>query len=329
MQTALAAANATTAPSGASNIALEGSLRTASLAHYISKLAGESDRTQLDEPVFRSSPGSLVPKLRNDPNENGNRNLPSRTICLRHFPIWIIPQLTHPFQDKDNRGLIFPLKAVYFKLFQERPAGALTTSGNLTEILQRRHVSHPAAIWLAKKPSAWLPKPNYVVFIPANRTYGQEATRTNTKTEASREVQAPVQPPMSKSVSNLLGKATRRRYLIFIPGGRKYERKPLQEIFGDNWFPEIEEGGTKTLKLPSATEVRKRFFASKNKAAFKNDLDSLVLNPELLFIYIGMDERWVAKDDWKSQRSSRTKIKDNLELRLKINRVLRQKRASF
>ena len=117
--------------------------------------------------------------------------------------------------------------------------------------------------------------------------------------------------------------------MIFISGGRKNEREPLQVIFGDDWFPEIEEGSTQTLKLPCATEVRKRFFARKSKAALKIDLDSLVLNPELLCIYMGMDERWVGGDDWKSQQSPTTKIKDDFEFRLNINRVLRQRRASF
>ena len=66
MQTAPPAANATTAPSDASHITIEGSLKTAPLAYYISKLAGEFDHKQLYEPVFRSSPGLLVPTLRND-----------------------------------------------------------------------------------------------------------------------------------------------------------------------------------------------------------------------------------------------------------------------
>lgn len=79
----------------------------------------------------------------------------------------------------------------------------MTTSGNLTEILQLCHDSHPA-IWLAKKPPAWLPKPNYVVFIPGNRTYALEATRIDTRTDAFREVETSVQPPISKVSSTMV-----------------------------------------------------------------------------------------------------------------------------
>jgi len=92
-------------------------------------------------------------------------------------------------------------------------AGALTTSGNLTEILQQYHDSHPT-IWLAKKPPAWLPKPNYVVFIPGNRTYEQEGTRAD-KTEVCREVEASMQPPMSKVSSTMV------RRLFFCHESRK------------------------------------------------------------------------------------------------------------
>ena len=81
--------------------------------------------------------------------------------------------------------------------------GTVTTCGNLTEILRQCHESHPA-IWLATKPPAWLPKPKYVVFIPGNRTYGQEATRIDTNTEAFREVEAPMQPSMSKVSSTMV-----------------------------------------------------------------------------------------------------------------------------
>ena len=90
-------------------------------------------------------------------------------------------------------------------------------------------------------------------------------------------------------------------YLIFIPGGRKYGRKPLQDLYGDDWYPEIEKDGAETMVFPNATKVRKHFFASKNRDAFTTGLESLVLNPELLSVYMGMDERLAPVDDWKSQ----------------------------
>lgn len=118
-------------------------------------------------------------------------------------------------------------------------------------------------------------------------------------------------------------------YLIFIPGGLKYEREPSQEIFGDDWYPEIEDDGAETMVFPSASKAKKHIFASKNRDAFTTGLDNLVLNPELLSVYMGVDERWTAVDDWKSRLSSTstTKTKDDFELKLKINRVSKQRRA--
>jgi hypothetical protein len=80
--------------------------------------------------------------------------------------------------------------------------GTFSTSGNLTEILQQCHDSHPA-IWLAKKPPAWLPKPNYVVFIPSTRVYEQEASKMDIRMETFKEIDTGVEHYLSTVSSTM------------------------------------------------------------------------------------------------------------------------------
>lgn len=117
--------------------------------------------------------------------------------------------------------------------------------------------------------------------------------------------------------------------MLFIPGGRCYESEPSQDIFGDEWFPEIKNIDTEKSSLPSATEVQKHFFASNSKEAFRAGLESLIINPELRAIHVGMDERWMAVDDWKSQQSSATEIKDDFGLEMEMERKRPRRRASI
>lgn len=85
-------------------------------------------------------------------------------------------------------------------------------------------------------------------------------------------------------------------YLVFIPGGRKCESGRSKDNCGDGQFPEVKVDAVEALDLPSATGVRRRFYASEYKAAFEAGLDNLIFNSELLCIYMGSDSRWVRVD---------------------------------
>ena len=64
----------------------------------------------------------------------------------------------------------------------------------------------------------------------------------------------------------------------------------------------------------SSTAVRRLFYCHEGQEEFRQTLKALVINPELLAIYLGMDNQWSAVNEWSTERTEANEVSDDLEV---------------
>ena len=78
----------------------------------------------------------------------------------------------------------------------------------------------------------------------------------------------------------------------------------------------------------SSTAVRRLFYCHEDQEEFRQTLKVLVINPELLAMYLGMDNRWVPIDVWSKEWTEANEVSEDLEVGVS-GRDQQKRRGSF
>lgn len=77
--------------------------------------------------------------------------------------------------------------------------------------------------------------------------------------------------------------------MVFVPGNRTYDEVPTNGGTKGEIYAEIIDPDRQIHTSESSTDIRRLFYCYEDRAHLRNTLKSLVLNEELLAMYLGID----------------------------------------
>lgn len=111
-------------------------------------------------------------------------------------------------------------------------------------------------------------------------------------------------------------------YMIFIAGNRRYQKHPMD---GNDRYEEEAKHRWVDPSL-SSTQVRENILCRLRVS--KEELQSTVINGDLLAMYTGVYVTWVSDCDW-TEYTTATEVIDDFEIGLPVKLISRKRRGSF